>query len=94
MPNGSKTGMRFIRTAISVVVPPISSTRLSSSSGAEAIDPITLAAGPESIVRPGESIEDSKLIVPPSALRMWMGTISPFSLRDLFTASKNSLCNG
>ena len=75
---------------MSVVVPPMSKTRASSSSGAKAKEPMTLAAGPERMVWAGASMEASNCMLPPSALRMRIGTASPFSLRERWTAEKNS----
>ncbi len=87
IPSGAKRGTRLIRMDMSVVVPPISIIRVSSSSELNATDPITLAAGPESMVCPGISMDELKFILPPSALRIRIGSDSPFASRDFCTAS-------
>ena len=64
------TGCPAASKAMSVVVPPMSSTRVSSEQdGIRAIMPMTLAAGPESRASTGRSRDTESGMAPPSAFK-------------------------
>ena len=94
MPPRSMTGDPWTKSAMSVVVPPMSKSRAhpSARSPARAITPMTLAAGPERMDCTG-SLRDTPMgTAPPSTFRRKTGALMPRSLRTPSTASRNSLC--
>jgi len=91
MPSFSMSGTPPAKTAMSVVVPPMSSTTQSCVMSQRAAIPMTLAAGPESIVSTGTPRESENGMVPPSALSTFTSASIPSSVRQASIASANPL---
>ena len=94
MPSLSTTGDPSTKTARSVVVPPMSmsSEHASSSTGARAMTPMTLAAGPERMDCTGSRRDSAAGTAPPSALSRRTGALMPARASSPSTASRKAAC--
>ncbi len=91
IPSGSMSGAPSAKTAMSVVVPPISRMIESSLMSQRATMPMTLAAGPERIDSTGNWRDTARGMVPPSALSMLMEGDTPLPAIPFSTASEKEL---
>ena len=89
MPPSTRWGLPFFTKAISVVVPPISTTTQSFAAVSSAA-PITLATGPQRRVSTGRLAVKAELIRLPSLRTITMGAVMPLFFNALDTALRNS----
>ena len=93
MPDGLKRGIPSRTTDISVVVPPTSSTRVVPvQQPSRARAPMTPAAGPDWAMEAGEASLSSRMTVPPSGFRRYLGEKRDFSFSIRVRASVKFLC--